>query len=123
VATKPARIIILAALLLLLPFIFRAVNSKSNAANRILSEVAKAERQVKSAGLSGIDQFAKDLRSINTADAPPRLSRALSDYASAVEANGAIRQAGGNATESNEAVATAKRVFVDEAAKHRGQPF
>jgi len=101
--------------------VFRALKPRSAAAGRILDEVNQAERRLKSTGLTGIGQFGKHLRAINMTGVRQTVQAALADYATAVENSAKARRTGGDLKASDDAVAAAKRTFVEEASLHRGQ--
>jgi hypothetical protein len=123
----PFRYILLASVLILVPFFLSRQRPEAKAANRIREQYLAAETWILARGNNprweDVDEFLGKLKSIDVTGAPADVERAFLLFTAAVEANVRWRTLGVNVTESNEHVAERKREFVRALDRWRGEPF
>jgi hypothetical protein len=120
-------IIVLAALLVLIPFVLTRHKPEARVANRIRNQYNATEAALTGLGPDAsweqVDHFLGKLKGIDTTDAPREVQDSYAALLVAVEANANTRRTHGDTNAANERVATAKRNFVSTLERWRGQPF
>lgn len=107
------------------PLLLTRVSPTARAVRRIQDQYFAAESPVLQPGSNARDaeKFLADLKDISTDSAPKPVEDAFSRLVTAVEANLAVRRAGGDTNAANDAVAAAMRELKFQFARHRGNPY
>jgi len=98
---------------------------KAKAAESIKSRYLGAQAPVlrPDSGVRDAEKFLVDLKAIDVADAPQEVQQSMARMISVVEANLAMRRAGGNVDAANDRVVDALKELLRALEKWRGQPF
>jgi hypothetical protein len=105
-------LVIIAAVLMTLPFLLSKTNKAARSARAIVKAVEQAEApMLQPGGIPEIERFKAELESINTTNAPPALREALRNYIQAVDDSLQVRRNRGDTNASNNRVVEAKIEF------------
>ena len=124
--TKRNRIIIAVGILgLFAALILPRMRAPADVSNRIHAAYNEEEQSVlkPGSGLAEVDQFARDLRTINLDGATQDVRDAMAAMIAAVEENAIVRRTGGDTNAANDKVAFAKRDLLRALDRWRGQRF